>query len=225
MQALVFGDLHGSIATMYDRAAAWERENDRRVDVILQVGDFGVYPVPERQEPDKILQYGPGEYSKLAAEGWKAPIQTFFCKGNNEDFDALTGPLLPGLHYVPDGTVLEIGSTRIGFIGGAWSPKTFDGRQFKAKHFTRESVEALRAHDFDVLISHEAPGGLRFPGRERPMGAPPLRKLVEEKQPKLLIHGHHHQHHVSEIGLTKVISLCRLTSSSPANRCMFALEL
>ena len=62
-------------------------------EAILQVGDFGVYPVPERQEPKKVEQYGPGEYARLAAEGWRAPIPTFFCKGNNEDYEALEEPL------------------------------------------------------------------------------------------------------------------------------------
>jgi Icc-related predicted phosphoesterase len=225
MQALVFGDLHGAIRAMYSRAAEWSQEHGRPVDVILQVGDFGIYPVPDRQEPEKVVQYGPGDYSQLAAENWSAPIPTHFCKGNNEDFEALEKPLLPGLHYVPDGSVRTFGNTRVAFLGGAWSPKTFDGRQIKAKHFTREALERLFDEEFDLLVTHEAPGGLRFPGRGHPVGAPPLRALIEEKQPPLHIHGHHHWSLVSEIGRTKVISLCRLTAGARTDRCVFALEL
>jgi Predicted phosphoesterases, related to the Icc protein len=225
MLALVFGDLHGCIRAMYSRAADWSRQNDVEVDVILQVGDLGVYPVPDRQEEEKKTQYGPGDYAKLAAEGWEAPIPTYFCKGNNEDFEALNGPLLPGLHYMPDGTVQHFGSTRIAFIGGAWSRKTFEGRQFKPKHFTHESLERLNEQEFDIVLSHEAPSGLWFPGRTHAVGAPPLRQLILEKQPRLFIHGHHHQAMQSEIGQTKVISLCRFSPRSPMNRCMMPLEL
>lgn len=225
MLALVFGDLHGSIRAMYSRTEEWSRDQRRTVDSIIQVGDFGVYPVPERQEEEKVIQYGPGDYAKLAAEGWSAPIPTYFCKGNNEDFEALEGPLLPGLHYMRDGSVITLGKTRIAFIGGAWSRKTYEGLQFKAKHIHREAVEKLFDEEFDVLISHDAPAGTWFPGRIRPMGAPPLRQLVEAKQPRLMIHGHHHQVNESEIGRTKVISLCRFAARGPLTHCVYALEL
>jgi Icc-related predicted phosphoesterase len=225
MLALVFGDLHGTIRAMYVRAESWSRENAQRVDLILQVGDFGVYPLPERQEPKKIEQYGPGEYAKLAAESWAAPIPTYFCKGNNEDYEALEQPLLPGLHYMPDGTVRQFGATRVAFLGGAWSRKTYEGLQFKPKHILRDAVESLHEQQFEVLICHEAPGGLRFPGRVYAVGAPPLRALVEAKQPRLVIHGHHHQFMESEIGPTKVISLCRFSPRLRSDRCLVPLGL
>ena len=225
MNALVFGDLHGAIRAMYARADEWSHDHARAVDLIIQVGDFGVYPVPERQEAEKVVQYGPGDYAHLAAEGWSAPIPTYFCKGNNEDFEALSGPLLPGLHYMADSTVRQFGDTRVAFLGGAWSPKTFDGRQFKPKHFTREAVERLYEQEFDVLISHEAPSGLWFPGRGRPVGAPPIRKLIDEKQPGLMIHGHHHQAMETTIGRTRVVSLCRLLPRARTDRCFIELEL
>jgi Icc-related predicted phosphoesterase len=224
VQALVFGDLHGSIRAMYARAQRWAEENHREVEVILQVGDFGIYPVPERQEREKIEQYGPGDYHRLAAEGWSAPIPTYFCKGNNEDFDAIDGPLLPGLYYMPDGTVRQFGDTRVAFIGGAWSRKSYDSDEPKPRHVSRCGLERLYEQEWELLISHECPAGLRFLGRRYAVGAPPLRALIENKKPPLVIHGHHHQSMETLVGETRVVSLCRFSQQRP-DRCFLPLDL
>ena len=126
---------------------------------------------------------------------------------------------------MPDGSVQQFGQTRVAFLGGGWSKKTYEGRQFKAKHIPPDAVERLHNEAFDVLITHEAPGGLRFPGMEHAVGAPPIRALIEEKQPLLHIHGHHHQSMVSQIGATKVVSLCRLTPGARTESCIYPLEL
>lgn len=232
MQALVFGDLHGKIRAMYARAADWEREEDQTVEAILQVGDFGIYPEPARMKPEKQVQYGPGDYHELVEEDWQAPIPTWFCKGNNEDFDALDraaksaeGTLLPNLHYVPNGSVRTVGSTRVAFLGGAWSRKSWEGPETKPKHIGRKELENLYEETFDILICHEAPGGVKLPGRIYSVGAAPLRTLIENKRPRLVVHGHHHQHAVNWIGMTKVITLSRFYPASRSNGALIPLEL
>lgn len=225
MQALVFGDLHGQIRAMYRRARAWEEAESKPVEVILQVGDFGVYPAPERQEPEKQAQYGPGDYAALVAEGWSAPIPTYFCKGNNEDFEALESPLLPNLHFVRDGTVLSLGQSRVAFLGGAWSRKSYEGAEPKPKHIGRAALERLYGQEFDILICHEAPAGVRLPGRAYAVGAPPLRTLIENMRPRLVIHGHHHQFAETQLGDTRVISLARFYPSRPSGYALFPLAL
>lgn len=191
MQALIVGDIHGQIEHMYRVAALWERQSGRKAEAILQVGDFGVYPDPSRLTDKKLARYGPGDYARLAAQGWKAPVPTWFCRGNNEDFDALAGPLLPGLHWVPDGRVVTLGNTRVAFLGGGWAPKSYAGEP-KPSHIRRDSVEALMRADFDILICHDAPSGTWLPGIDHPVGAPPLRELVKARRPRLVVHGHHH---------------------------------
>ena len=225
MHALVFGDLHGHIRAMYARAEQWQRARGHAIEVILQVGDFGVYPVPDRLDEEKREKYGPGDYASLEHEGWVSPIPTYFCKGNNEDFEALRGPLLPGLHCVPNGTVRTLGNTRVAFLGGSWSRKSYESAEPKPRHIARAEVESLYERDFDVLISHEAPAGLYLPGRSYSVGAPPLRTLLENKKPRLLIHGHHHQFARSRIGETEVISLGRFYSERSSGGAFIPLEL
>ena len=225
MRSLVFGDLHGQIRAMYERAEQWQRARRGPVEVVLQVGDFGIYPVPDRQDDEKREKYGPGDYASLEVEGWAAPISTYFCKGNNEDFEALAEPLLPGLHCMPTGSVITLGSTRVGFVGGAWSRKSFESSEPKPRHIGRAELEKLYDQEFDVLICHEGPAGLYMPGRRYSVGAPPLRTLVENKQPRLLIHGHHHQYARTRIGQTEVISLGRFYGGRPSNGAFMPLEL
>ena len=218
MRALVFGDLHGRIRAMYDYAFKWAESAGRPVDVILQVGDFGVFPDSSKLDEKKVGKYGIGDYSELLSEGWSAPIPTYFCKGNNEDFDALRNPLLPGLTCVPDGSVITLGDTRIAFLGGGWAPKSYASEEGKPNHISRPAVERLMNEDFDILICHEAPAGTRLTGKIYPVGAPPLRELIEAKHARLAIHGHHHIPAERTIGQTRVIALDRFRSSNPDPR-------
>jgi Icc-related predicted phosphoesterase len=66
---------------------------------------------------------------------------------------------------------------------------------------------------------------VKLPGRIYSVGAGPLRTLIENKQPRLVLHGHHHQHAVNWIGATKVISLARFYPSSRAESAFIRLEL
>jgi Icc-related predicted phosphoesterase len=225
VHALVFGDLHGHIRAMYARAEQARHAHRGTVETILQVGDFGVYPVPDRLDEEKRAKYGPGDYAALEQEGWEAPIPTWFCKGNNEDFEALAGPLPPGLHYVPNGTVHTFGNTRVAFLGGSWSRKSYESSEPKPKHIARAEVEALYGEDFDVLISHEGPAGRYLPGRRYDTGAPPLRALIENKRPRLMIHGHHHQYARTRIGETEVVALGRCYGERTSGGAFMPLEL
>ena len=44
----VFGDIHGRVRLMYELALSWQERTGRRLDGILQVGDFGAFPDPQR---------------------------------------------------------------------------------------------------------------------------------------------------------------------------------
>ena len=214
LQALVFGDLHGRIRAMYTGAERWSESHGTPVDVILQVGDFGIFPDPSKLDKEKVGKYGPGDYASLMRSDWRAPIPTYFCKGNNEDFEALARPLLPGLTWVPDGEVITLGETRIAFLGGGWAPKSYLSDEGKPNHISRPAVEALMQKEFDILISHEAPAGSRFHAKAYSVGAPPLRELVEAKQPAMVIHGHHHAFAERHMSKTRVIALDLLRAAS-----------
>jgi Icc-related predicted phosphoesterase len=210
LRGAAFGDLHGRIRGMYDYSLEMGG-----VDVILQVGDFGVFPDPSRLSEEKIGRFGHGDYAELIAEGWAAPIPTYFCKGNNEDFQALEGPLPHGLTHVPDGEVITLGTSRVAFVGGGWAPKSYASDSGKPNHLSRIAVEKLFGESFDILVCHEAPAGTRLPGRAYSAGAPPLRDLIEERRPALVIHGHHHFRGERTLGPARIVSLDLFRPESP----------
>jgi Icc-related predicted phosphoesterase len=224
VQALAFGDLHGQIRAMYTRAREWESEYGRSVELVLQVGDFGVFPNPSALTEEKIGKYGVGDYEALVEEGWSAPIPTYFCKGNNEDFQALENRLVPGLTYVPDGEVITLGESRVAFLGGIWAPKSYAFELPKPNHISRAAVENLISREFDVLVCHDAPAGTRYPNRVYAVGAPPIRDLIEAKQPRLVLHGHHHLPGERTMGGSRVVSLGLFLPNAP-DSAVFALEL
>ncbi len=224
MQGLVFGDLHGRIRAMYAAARGWEEENGQTVDVLLQVGDFGTFSDPSTLKEEKRERYGPGDYPALLQEGWSAPIPTYFCKGNNEDFEALPGPLPQGLYWVRDGEVVVLGETRVAFLGGGWAPKAYWSDDPKPNYISRTSLERLLETDFEVLICHDAPGGTWLPGRRFPVGSAALRYLIEKRQPRLVVHGHHHQRMEQHIGPTHIVGLDILRPARPASA-LLPLEL
>jgi hypothetical protein len=44
MQIAVFGDIHGQILLAFQLAARWQQETGQELDLLLQVGDLGVFP-------------------------------------------------------------------------------------------------------------------------------------------------------------------------------------
>jgi predicted phosphodiesterase len=58
----ILGDVHGNIDLAYKSIIDWQRKNKKKIDLILQVGDLGIYnpeKIPEVKK--KILGKNPGE--------------------------------------------------------------------------------------------------------------------------------------------------------------------
>jgi Icc-related predicted phosphoesterase len=109
LRIAVLGDLHGHLTLAYRLLRRWERETGHTVDLILQVGDLGVFPPPFRidkatmrfaeKDPDELgfVQYHDGSPEADAILGPDAPEETrihaslYFVKGNHEDFEFLDG--------------------------------------------------------------------------------------------------------------------------------------
>ena len=103
----VLGDLHGHITLAYRVLRRWEKEHEETIDLILQVGDLGAYPFPEkadkttkrfaRKDPDELsFQYyytGFPEGDEILGSGedgsWNITSNMYFIKGNHDDFEFL----------------------------------------------------------------------------------------------------------------------------------------
>lgn len=125
------GDIHGALDQLYRDVLAFEGALGLRFDCVLHVGDFGVWPDADRVDRATREHEGAGDFPRWHVGAQGVPRRTIFIKGNHEDFDWLHErggtEVLPGLTYLANGQVLEIGTeksdgVRIGGIGGCFGP-------------------------------------------------------------------------------------------------------
>jgi Icc-related predicted phosphoesterase len=148
-----FGDTHGELKLMWQIAQDWQERTGSLLDCIVQVGDLGVYPGPDRVDPATVkhakkhgysLVKAVGDFPEVYSEEYQIPIPTYFIRGNHEDQEFLMNyekrlmELHPGDHlqrcieictnlfYIPDGHIIKLGDIKLAGWGGCWGQKTWD---------------------------------------------------------------------------------------------------
>ena len=212
MRIAIVGDIHGKIKLMYEKV-----HEQGQVDMIFQVGDFGVFLDKASLDRATIKHDGfiPDfmEYHKGIRE---APIPTYFIKGNHEDFDFLeahekNNEVARNIFYLPNQTIIKPdGRIKIGILGGNWSWKYYMKGKLKKKkdkrqYFNQQDIEFFRKHPVNILLFHAYPQGVMKNGEDK--GSPRLTELIEEIQPRYAFHGHRHRYNHAKIGRTEVIGL------------------
>jgi hypothetical protein len=207
------GDIHGALVRFYDDVLTFEASLGVPFEAVLHVGDFGVWPDPERVDRATRDHEGAGDFPVWFAEGRSVPRPTVFIKGNHEDFAWLEErkgqETLPGLTFLANGDVIDIGegrnAIRVGGIGGCYGPSDYDRKSrhlqgYARRHYTCDEVERISTRDgIDVLLLHDAPAGVQFvqkrrDGRERcyVSEAVGLSDVVARTRPRICFFGHHH---------------------------------
>jgi predicted phosphodiesterase len=195
MQIGALGDIHGAFETVQ---AIMTRHPD--VPLWVSVGD---------------VASNNGDYFEPAA-----PL--YWIKGNNEDFDVIAAaiagqPLVPTLHYLPNGGPHQVGPWRVAALGGTYAPSWYNtpaallppsrgrraaaaslklgkSRDDKRRHFVRDEVVALKAlTNIDLLLTHEAPRPFFPAGRRIDAGKTVLNDVLAAMKPRLHLFGHHHE--------------------------------
>ena len=187
----VIGDIHGNFAAL-------ERILSRHPEIPfwLCVGD---------------VASAAGAYPATAA-----PF--YWIKGNNENFDRIDAfragsEQIPGLHYIPNGTAVQVGPLTVAGVGGTFAPTWYDTaaadlprkpKDDKRRHFVREEIEACKTIGHaDVLLTHEAPQPfwVDLPSSTAPskrwrrdVGKAAIAEVADALQPRLHCFGHHHVH-------------------------------
>ena len=146
----------------------------------------------------------------------ETPKPLFWIKGNNEDFDRIAAweggaPQPRDLHYIRNGTAVEVGPLRVAGLGGTFAPTWFDTpatdlphtpRDDKRRHFVREESEACKQlSSIDILMTHEAArpfvlidvAGVGTKPRRRDAGKPAINDVIAALKPRLHLCGHHHR--------------------------------
>ena len=200
------GDIHGAIDRMYDEILAFEGALSIRFDYVLQVGDFGIWPDPNRIDKATRNHDGVGDFGKWFAERRPVPRETIFIKGSHEDFDwldeRLSDEILPGLHYLRNGRTIDLGegrdAVRVGGIGGCYAPSDYPRRSKQLRgaekaHYTQGEIEALsKCAGIDILLLHDAPAGVQFAAGHTSETAG-LHELIEHVHPFACFFGYHHE--------------------------------
>jgi len=205
----VFGDVHGNLAGMYELCKSWQQEKKERIDLVLQTGDIGLWSSFDQMDKATKKHYKKDE-SELAAEAYisgkqEAPIETWFCHGNHENFALLADK--EGQAIDPAGRIifLATGSVRefrkgkenlrVAALGGMeyrFGKYPIPSNERVQKYLHPPSLERLRKEhpQIDVLLLHDAPlnKGLRS---KFPTGSKRLTELIEAMQPRFAFYGHY----------------------------------
>ena len=218
---------------MYGVVSELEKAVGREMDLVVQVGDLGVWPDPENLDVATVNHGGAYDAPDWFAAQIPSPRPTIFIPGNHEDFDFLHGyswdsvtEILPNLFFLPTGQVTTFESNgvvvRIGGVGGCFGPSDYRKRVLpgrRRRHYTAREIDrcaeqATEAGGLDLLMLHDAPigtmTGFALPGRkERRFNSQSrgLAELVARTKPGLCLHGHFHGRFLRLVGGVTTIGL------------------
>jgi hypothetical protein len=129
--------------------------------------------------------------------------------------------VLPGLHYLRNGHVHELLAgdemLRVGGVGGCFGPSNFERRSstlqgYAKRHSTRDEIATLSARaDLDIVLTHDAPAGVRFERHRRGEGfvseSAGLDELLAKTRPRVCFFGHHHTRLDAEVAGVRCLGL------------------
>lgn len=183
----VIGDVHRSFGIL----EAIISKLPRSVRTVIQVGDLGLTAADVRM-------------GKARRPALRVPPQKrlYWIDGNWDDYGGLelsarTEPteMLPGIVYMPRGTVLRLDGRRIGFLGGAESIMTearYIGQDWwpeleavKDADVSRLLAQATVTGGIDLLIAHTPPAS----ATERITGTPAHASAVRVQQAQFALGG------------------------------------
>lgn len=216
----VAGDVHGRQNLMYDKVLEFEKNNNKCIDVVLQAGDFETI----KEEKDFEHYYAPVKYHHISdisdyCKGLKnTPKLTIFTGGNHEAWGVLRkygegGFICPQVYYLGLHGTLNVKGIKIGGLTGV-----FDQEKYKTplsqipcydwKYYRKNSVEALKDENIDILLLHEWPAlnedyeiitEDNVPENLKRRNATPANFLINEIKPKFVFAGHLHNSYAEAV--------------------------
>lgn len=223
------GDTHGN--EMFWRKAIFPAVVQHEVEIIVQLGDFGVWPgKPGTAYLDQL--------DKLCA---KHGVPIWFVRGNHDDTTQLTMgdagdgetlvALRPNIFQIVDGAMIDIdGETLLG-VGGAVSidkDMRVEGRSWWANEFTDiasidRAVYSEPKRKIDYVVTHDVPEQVDivsklFIATGHQMKADTasrnnravlglLFQKLQTRKPKVWLHGHYHIAYTAVVNHTRFIGL------------------
>ncbi len=232
-RVLVVGDTHGNLG--FWRRVVIPVAVRQRTRVILQLGDFGLWPGIDG------LKY----IERLSEALVDARREVVWIDGNHDWHDALHkvyikrhdqwAEIRPGILHAPRGCRFTEDRVRFLACGGAHSIDRHR-RTPGVSWWPQETISDLdvrrcrAAGKAEVLLSHDCPAGIPVEGEhgaakacvETDINRARLRQVVRSCQPKLVLHGHWHKYHDTDAGDYRVVGLAHDGGDTPS---MAVLEL
>jgi len=205
----ILGDLHGNAHWASARVMLAKRLG---CDVIVQLGDMGIWP---GESGDNFLQ-------ELNAVLMEENIDLWFVDGNHEDFPKLerlrhgqqgVAPLvlhgakgegISRIFHIPRGHVWEWSGTRLMGLGGAVSidrkyrtpGKSWWPEEVLSPADEERAYEAVKDRGVDVLFTHDAatnvPMPSMYPDPQSTWHRQVVTDIAKAARPRLWWHGHMH---------------------------------
>jgi len=221
----VAGDWHGNL--LWALKAVESMKAERGVDLVLQLGDFGIWSGPPgRKYLDRLNR----RLEELEMTIW-------FLDGNHEDFRQLLakpkdelgrGKVRPRILHLPRGHRWTWDHRVWLACGGAVSPdrklRTQGKSWWPEEEITLEEELAIEAAGpTDVLLTHDCPSGVVHSFGPWPrvwdlqdltrtdLHRERVQRIVDAVRPGLLLHGHLHRGYYRQVsmdhGLVSVVGL------------------
>ncbi len=215
---LIAGDVHGHYSVLYSFIKNWQEQHKRKIDLILQTGDMGIYPDPSRADKAtiKFAKNDPEEFSFInfyyeseesrsifKDPGFSAP-DLYFIKGNHEDFEYLNSQIsnfrnafpidyYKKMFYIPGGNITEINLDEnvpitIAALGGTSYENS--SSQSHLKYYSKSEVNKLLGYTtkIDILLTHDVP----YEAITERTGSIEIKELLNILKPSCHFCGHYH---------------------------------
>lgn len=193
MNIAVFGDLHGRIKQALQLSASWQQETGQRLDLLLQVGDLGVFPdrirldrsTRRHQEHDPavlgFLHHFTTYDREIACLLDEVACPLLFVPGNHEDHSWLkrceqkaTGPcfsidIYKRLFCLKTGIpyTFSLGEEAVTILGIGRIGRPATSPRMKPHYLQadeQERLSQLPTLSIDLLLTHDAGRDFIYPG-------------------------------------------------------------
>ncbi len=216
----VVGDVHGAMWTTIRLLQGWEKARKRKLDFVLQVGDFE----PHRDESDLATMAAPAKYRQLgdfplfAREQAQFPWPIHFIGGNHEPYGWLEtmpngGQVANNCRFIGRANIVSVGELRVAGLSGIFKPELFapprpDVSRFGEKSnkdwigWNENDIERLcELGCADALLLHEWPSAFDAKQRHAPdeTGRQWINVLLDSLRPKMIFCGHLHGRYRSAV--------------------------
>lgn len=191
----VLGDVHGEFKLLAELLAKLKSLHPEDDVIVLQCGDFGFWFYGDQKDA----------LTKAIPEG----VEIFACPGNHENWDYLDTfgytptQVVPGVWYMPFGTVLQLNNLNVLFVGKADSVD----KDYRIPGYTWWPQEIPTFTDMDnvddvtvpirLVISHTCPNSISLGGHYKSAHLDPTRTALDyiwdKFRPSAWCCGHFHE--------------------------------